>query len=65
MQKREFEKSFLFFAVDLYTFFSKVQRLGGYEGVTNNRMWKSVFDELGGDQSSTSAATCSRRHYER
>lgn len=54
-----------FFAVDLYKFFSKVQRLGGYDGVTANRMWKTVLDEMGGDPANSSAATHSRRHYER
>ncbi|XP_067084529.1 AT-rich interactive domain-containing protein 5A isoform X2 [Osmerus mordax] len=33
--------------------------------VTARRLWKSVYDELGGSPGSTSAATCTRRHYER
>ena len=53
------------FSVDLYAFFSKVQKLGGYNVVTANRMWKPIYDDLGGHQGSTSAATCTRRHYER
>lgn len=53
------------FSVDLFAFFSKVQKLGGYNVVTANRMWKPIYDDLGGHQGSTSAATCTRRHYER
>lgn len=33
--------------------------------ITVRRQWKHVYDELGGNPSSTSAATCTRRHYER
>uniref|UniRef100_A0A4W5KSX3 ARID domain-containing protein n=1 Tax=Hucho hucho TaxID=62062 RepID=A0A4W5KSX3_9TELE len=33
--------------------------------VTSRRLWKNVYDELGGSPGSTSAATCTRRHYER
>ncbi|NXL00539.1 ARI5A protein, partial [Mesembrinibis cayennensis] len=32
--------------------------------VTGRRLWKNVYDELGGSPGSTSAATCTRRHYE-
>ncbi|XP_069467303.1 AT-rich interactive domain-containing protein 5B isoform X2 [Ambystoma mexicanum] len=41
------------------------QKLGGYETITARRQWKHVYDELGGNPGSTSAATCTRRHYER
>ncbi|KAJ9585047.1 hypothetical protein L9F63_020602, partial [Diploptera punctata] len=51
--------------IDLFAFYNKVQKLGGYNVVTANRMWKPIYDELGGHQGSTSAATCTRRHYER
>lgn len=51
--------------VDLYAFYTKVQKLGGYDSVTANRLWKSIFDDLVGNHSSTSAATVIRRHYER
>lgn len=53
------------FTVDLYAFFTRVQKLGGYDSCTANRMWKPIFDELGGNHNSTSAATIMRRHYER
>lgn len=33
--------------------------------ITARRQWKNVYDELGGNPGSTSAATCTRRHYER
>ncbi|XP_065339336.1 AT-rich interactive domain-containing protein 5B-like isoform X1 [Cloeon dipterum] len=51
--------------LDLYAFYMKVRELGGYKNVTSKRMWKRVYDELGGSQSNTSAATCTRKHYER
>ncbi|XP_045147207.1 AT-rich interactive domain-containing protein 5B isoform X2 [Echinops telfairi] len=41
------------------------QKLGGYETITARRQWKHIYDELGGNPGSTSAATCTRRHYER
>lgn len=52
-------------AVDLYKFYNKVKHLGGYDVVTSSRLWKYVYEEMGGDHGSTSAATCSRRHYEK
>ncbi|CAG9853715.1 unnamed protein product [Phyllotreta striolata] len=51
--------------LNLYEFFTRVQKLGGYEAVSTNRLWKSIFDEMSGHQNSTSAATVIRRHYER
>ncbi|TUG04230.1 AT-rich interactive domain-containing protein 5A [Bagarius yarrelli] len=36
-----------------------------FHQVTTRRLWKNVYDELGGSPGSTSAATCTRRHYER
>ncbi|XP_063222374.1 AT-rich interactive domain-containing protein 5B-like [Bacillus rossius redtenbacheri] len=51
--------------IDLFAFYTKVQKLGGYNVVTANRMWKPIYDDLGGHQGSTSAATCTRRHYEK
>ena len=54
-----------FISVDLHAFFEKVAKLGGYEGCVHGKAWKSVYDELGGNPQNTSAATCTRRHYER
>ncbi|GJQ81588.1 hypothetical protein Trydic_g9963 [Trypoxylus dichotomus] len=51
--------------LDLHVFYTKVQKYGGYDVVTTNRLWKSIFDDLGGNHGSTSAATVIRRHYER
>ncbi|XP_052392388.1 AT-rich interactive domain-containing protein 5B-like [Carassius gibelio] len=51
--------------IDLFLMYSVVKRLGGYERVTSRRLWKTVYNELGGSPGSTSAATCTRRHYER
>uniref|UniRef100_S4RCK6 ARID domain-containing protein n=1 Tax=Petromyzon marinus TaxID=7757 RepID=S4RCK6_PETMA len=51
--------------INLWIMFKTTQQLGGYDSVTPQRLWKVVYDELGGDSGSTSAATCTRRHYER
>ncbi|KAG7515346.1 AT-rich interactive domain-containing protein 5B-like [Solea senegalensis] len=51
--------------IDLFLMFSVVKRLGGHKKVTADRLWKVVYNELGGCPGSTSAATCTRRHYER
>lgn len=51
--------------VDLFEFYTKVEKLGGYDIVTSSRLWKSIFDDISGHQSSTGAATIIRRHYER
>lgn len=51
--------------IDLFLMYSVVKRLGGYKRVTAERLWKVVYNELGGCPGSTSAATCTRRHYER
>ncbi|XP_076836323.1 uncharacterized protein LOC143481971 isoform X2 [Brachyhypopomus gauderio] len=51
--------------IDLFLMYSVVKKLGGYETVTSQRLWKTVYNELGGSPGSTSAATCTRRHYEK
>jgi hypothetical protein len=51
--------------VDLFLFYHKVQRAGGYEAAVANKLWKGIYIELGGHPSNTSAATCTRRHYEK
>ncbi|KAF7199954.1 AT-rich interactive domain-containing protein 5A [Nothobranchius furzeri] len=51
--------------IDLWMIYKAVDKHGGYESVTTHRLWKKVYDELGGSPGSTSAATCTRRHYER
>ncbi|XP_053360004.1 AT-rich interactive domain-containing protein 5A [Clarias gariepinus] len=51
--------------INLWKIYNAVELLGGYESVTTRRLWKNVYDELGGSPGSTSAATCTRRHYER
>ena len=33
--------------------------------VTTHQLWKQVYNTLGGNPRSTSAATCTRRHYEK
>uniref|UniRef100_A0A8B9GP66 AT rich interactive domain 5A (MRF1-like) n=1 Tax=Astyanax mexicanus TaxID=7994 RepID=A0A8B9GP66_ASTMX len=60
-----FKQSFLTFTVNLWKIYKAVETLGGYDSVTARRLWKNVYDELGGSPGSTSAATCTRRHYER
>ncbi|XP_013419272.1 AT-rich interactive domain-containing protein 5B [Lingula anatina] len=54
-----------FKTIDLYYFYSSAQKYGGYEQITNKRLWKHLYDKLGGNPGSTSAATCTRRHYEK
>ncbi|XP_064425079.1 AT-rich interactive domain-containing protein 5A-like [Latimeria chalumnae] len=51
--------------IDLYLMFQTVQSFGGYDEVTIKQLWKQVYNKLGGNPRSTSAATCTRRHYER
>ncbi|MBN3310138.1 ARI5A protein, partial [Amia calva] len=53
------------FFFNLWKIYKAVEKLGGYDSVTARRLWKNVYDELGGSPGSTSAATCTRRHYER
>ncbi|XP_054467294.1 AT-rich interactive domain-containing protein 5A [Anoplopoma fimbria] len=51
--------------INLWRIYKAVDKLGGYDSVTARRLWKKVYDELGGSPGSTSAATCTRRHYEK
>ncbi|KAJ7994234.1 hypothetical protein DPEC_G00263780 [Dallia pectoralis] len=51
--------------INLWKIYKAVAKHGGYDSVTARRLWKIVYDELGGSPGSTSAATCTRRHYER
>lgn len=51
--------------IDLFLMFQAVKDLGGYHQVTSQQLWKQVYNVLGGNPRSTSAATCTRRHYEK
>nr|XP_016854701.1 PREDICTED: LOW QUALITY PROTEIN: AT-rich interactive domain-containing protein 5A [Anolis carolinensis] len=51
--------------INLFKIYKVVEKMGAYELVTGRRLWKNVYDMLGGSPGSTSAATCTRRHYER
>ncbi|KAJ7988510.1 hypothetical protein DPEC_G00324330 [Dallia pectoralis] len=51
--------------IDLFMMYKTVKNLGGYHQVTAQQMWKQVYNTLGGNPKSTSAATCTRRHYEK
>ncbi|KAI8774909.1 AT-rich interactive domain-containing protein 5B [Biomphalaria glabrata] len=51
--------------IDLFYFYKQAEKLGGYDLITHKRMWKHLYDKLGGNMSNTSAATCTRKHYER
>ncbi|KAH9513260.1 AT-rich interactive domain-containing protein 5B [Bulinus truncatus] len=51
--------------IDLFYFYKQAEKLGGYDLITHKRMWKHLYDKLGGNSSNTSAATCTRKHYER
>ena len=63
--KNPFVISVMPFSVDLHQFYERVQELGGYQGCMSKKAWKGVYDDLGGNPQNTSAATCTRRHYER
>uniref|UniRef100_A0A8C6UH30 ARID domain-containing protein n=1 Tax=Neogobius melanostomus TaxID=47308 RepID=A0A8C6UH30_9GOBI len=51
--------------IDMYLMYKTVKELGGYHQVTAQQLWKQVYNTLGGNPRSTSAATCTRRHYEK
>ncbi|KAF1377783.1 hypothetical protein PFLUV_G00204320 [Perca fluviatilis] len=51
--------------IDLFVMYKVVRDLGGYHQVTAQQLWKQVYNMLGGNPRSTSAATCTRRHYEK
>ncbi|XP_041706054.1 AT-rich interactive domain-containing protein 5A [Coregonus clupeaformis] len=51
--------------IDLFMMYKTVKSLGGYLQVTTQQLWKQVYNILGGNPRSTSAATCTRRHYEK
>ncbi|XP_034752789.1 AT-rich interaction domain 6 [Etheostoma cragini] len=51
--------------IDLFLMYKVVRDLGGYHQVTAQQLWKQVYNTLGGNPRSTSAATCTRRHYEK
>ncbi|XP_072227903.1 AT-rich interactive domain-containing protein 5A-like [Leuresthes tenuis] len=51
--------------IDLFVMFKTVNDFGGYHQVTSHQLWKQVYNTLGGNPRSTSAATCTRRHYEK
>ncbi|KTG35582.1 hypothetical protein cypCar_00001780 [Cyprinus carpio] len=50
--------------IDMFLMYKTVKELGGYQQVTAQQLWKKVYNILGGNPRSTSAATCTRRHYE-
>ncbi|XP_064152630.1 AT-rich interactive domain-containing protein 1B-like [Anguilla rostrata] len=51
--------------LDLFLLYKTVQKLGGFDQVTAQQKWKQVYSMLGADPRSTSAATSTRRHYEK
>ncbi|XP_030046768.1 AT-rich interactive domain-containing protein 5A [Microcaecilia unicolor] len=51
--------------IDLFLLYKAVHGLGGYDQVTLKQQWRKVYNEIGGNPCSTSAATCTRKHYER
>ncbi|CAK9295111.1 unnamed protein product [Gordionus sp. m RMFG-2023] len=50
--------------VDLYQFYKIVKINGGYKEVRSRRIWKKLYNKMGGFTHNTSAATSTRRHYE-
>ncbi|CAG0897334.1 unnamed protein product [Darwinula stevensoni] len=51
--------------LDLFHFYLEVRLMGGYHAVTQNKLWKTIYNALGGNKQNTSAATYTRKHYER
>ncbi|XP_029920506.1 AT-rich interaction domain 6 isoform X2 [Myripristis murdjan] len=51
--------------IDLFVMYKTVRELGGYHQVTTRQLWKQVYNTLGGNPRNTSAATCTRKHYEK
>jgi len=51
--------------LNLHAFFMNVKKEGGYQKVTEAKMWRTVYKNTGANPSSTSAATCTRKHYEK
>ncbi|XP_014666114.1 PREDICTED: AT-rich interactive domain-containing protein 5B-like [Priapulus caudatus] len=51
--------------VDLCFMFAYTQQLGGHAKVTARRLWKHIYDKMGGHPGNTSAATSTRRLYEK
>jgi hypothetical protein len=51
--------------INLYHLFKSTSQLGGYDQVTLNRKWSSVFDSMGCSSGMTCASTVTRKHYEK
>nr|XP_033810461.1 uncharacterized protein LOC117364859 [Geotrypetes seraphini] len=51
--------------IDLFLLYKTVIGFGGYNRVTLKQQWRQVYNQIGGNPRSTSAATCTRKHYER
>lgn len=53
------------FSVNLFEFYNKVKRLGGHASVTSNKLWKSLYEDLGGELNYSASSTLARKHYEK
>ncbi|XP_067944815.1 mucin-5AC-like [Watersipora subatra] len=51
--------------VDLHLFFKHAHSVGGFKEICRKRLWKHLYDRMGGVPHNTSAATCTKRQYER
>ncbi|XP_043225113.1 AT-rich interactive domain-containing protein 5B-like isoform X2 [Amphibalanus amphitrite] len=51
--------------VNLYQFYRRVQELGGYQSVCSVRLWKRIYQELGGNPQNATGVTHCRRLFER
>ena len=52
--------------VSMYRFYRRVQELGGYQSVCSLKLWRRVFEEMGGNpQHAAGGANYSRRLFER
>lgn len=54
----------LHFLVDLYSIYSRVQKLGGFNAIADNRVWKNLFEDSS-DPGKNVAQGMTKRKYER
>ena len=62
----------IFFSVNVFELFTKVQQRGGFDTVTRRKLWKHVYEEIVGAIAASNSAQPSitnagvmKRHYER
>lgn len=56
---------FFYFLVNLYTIYARVQKLGGFDKIADNRVWKNLFEDLVAPNGGSVAQGMTKRKYER